>query len=85
MEATFRIEVLTAERVVLDEDVVALQACGTEGFFGVLAHHAPLTTTLAAGPLTLRYLGGRQLVLRLSGGVFEVAGNHAVVLADAVE
>jgi F-type H+-transporting ATPase subunit epsilon len=77
--------VLTAERVVLDEDVVALQACGTEGFFGVLAHHAPFTTTLAPGPLTLRFADGRREVLRLSGGVFEVAGNRAVVLADAVD
>jgi len=85
MEAHFRIEVLTAERVVLDEDVVAVQARGADGFFGVLAHHAPFTTTLAAGPLTLRFANGRRQVLQLSGGIFEVAGNHAVVLADAVE
>lgn len=85
MEATFRIEVLTAERVVLDEHIVALQACGTEGCFGVLAHHAPFSTALAPGPLTLRFVDGRREVLRLSGGVFEVADNHAVVLADTVE
>jgi F-type H+-transporting ATPase subunit epsilon len=85
MEATFRIEVLTADRMVLDELIVSLQARGTEGFFGVLARHAPFISALAAGPLTLRYPDGRSQVLRLSGGVLEVAANHAVVLADAIE
>ena len=85
MEATFRIEVLTADRVVLDAIIVSLQARGTEGGFGVLAHHAPFITTLAAGPLALQYPDGRSRVLRLSGGVFEVAANRAVVLADAIE
>jgi F-type H+-transporting ATPase subunit epsilon len=84
MEPTFRVHVLTGERTVLDDEVVSLQARGTEGFLGVLAHHAPLITTLAAGPLTLRYPDGRREVLNLTGGVLEVQHNHAIVLADAI-
>jgi F-type H+-transporting ATPase subunit epsilon len=84
MEPTFRVHVLTGERTVLDEEVVSLQARGTEGFLGVLAHHAPLITTLAAGPLTLRYPDGRRQALELTGGVLEVRHNHAIVLADAI-
>ena len=84
MEATYHVEVLTPERVVLEADVVSLQAHGTEGHFGVLAHHAPFIATLAAGPLTLRYPDGRLVTLQLSGGLFEVAQNRAIVLADGV-
>jgi len=84
MEATFRVRVLTAERTVLDAEVVSLQARGSQGFFGVLAHHAPFITALTPGPLTLKYPGGRREVLQVGAGCFEVSGNHAVVLADTV-
>jgi F-type H+-transporting ATPase subunit epsilon len=85
MESTFRVQVFTGERTVLDEDVVALQARGREGHFGVLAHHAPFITVLAPGPLELRYPGGERARLALGGGVLEVSDNRVTVLADAVE
>ncbi len=57
---------------------------GTEGYLGVLAHHAALVTSLASGTLTVRKAGGGETKLALSGGFFEVSHNQATVLADSV-
>ncbi len=85
MPATFAVQVLTPERAVLAGEIVSLQAPGSEGFLGVLAHHAPLITALRPGPVRLRYASGAEEVLAVSGGFLEVAGNRAVILADAAE
>ncbi|MBP6875386.1 MAG: F0F1 ATP synthase subunit epsilon [Candidatus Eisenbacteria bacterium] len=85
MAATFRIRLLTPERSVLEKDIVHLQARGSEGFLGILAHHAPLLTALAPGPLTIRKVDGNTEVFAVSGGMLEVSNNQATVLADAVE
>ncbi len=85
METTFQVEVLTPEKTVLAADIVSLVAPGSEGFLGVLAHHAPLITALMPGVLTLTYPGQREEIYAVSGGFLEVSGNRAIVLADAVE
>ena len=85
MEATYTIEVLTPEKTVLKTEIISLIAPGTEGFLGVLAHHAPLITGLEPGPLTLTYPGSRKEVFAISGGFMEISGNRAIVLADAAE
>ena len=58
---------------------------GLAGYFGVLANHAPLISALAPGKFVVRDAGGEETVYSLSGGFFEVSGNSAVVLADAIE
>lgn len=85
MESSYRLELLTPERTVLNTEVVSLVAPGSEGFLGVLANHAPLITGLVLGPLTLTYPAGRRERYFLTGGFLEVLNNRAVVLADAVE
>jgi len=85
MAATFRVRVLTPERTVFEGEIVHLEAPGSEGFLGVLAHHAPLLTALRSGALTLREESGRTQVFALSGGILEVSDNQATILADAAE
>jgi F0F1-type ATP synthase epsilon subunit len=41
-------------------------------------------TALAAGTLTAGESGGGERTWQVSGGFFEVADNHATVLADEV-
>lgn len=82
---TFRLRVLSMEKTVLDADVASVIAPGSEGFLGILAHHAPLITALVSGPLRMRYPDGRDDLIAVGGGFLEVSGNQATVLADAVE
>jgi F-type H+-transporting ATPase subunit epsilon len=81
----FDVRILTAEKTALEAQVVYLQAPGSEGFLGILAHHAPLITLLKPGPLTLSYPSGRREVFAVSGGFLEVSQNRVIVLADAIE
>ena len=85
MATSFEFRVLTAEKSALEAEIVHLQAPGSEGFLGVLAHHAPLITALVPGPVTLEFPDGRGEVIAISGGFLEVGNNQAVVLADALE
>jgi F-type H+-transporting ATPase subunit epsilon len=80
----FDLSVLTPERSVYEGRVEYVQVPGSEGYLGVLAHHAPLVTALAAGRITARTPGGDELGWQVTGGFFEVADNQATVLADEV-
>ena len=84
MASTFHLSILTPEKSVYSGDVEYVQVPGTEGYLGVLAHHAALVTALAAGDLTVRRPGGSEEKLAVSGGFFEVSNNQATVLADSV-
>ena len=82
--ATFRLEIVSAERGVFADDVDALIAPGIEGQLTILPHHAPLLTQLQPGEMTVRK-GGQDTVMVVSGGFLEVLGNRAVILADTAE
>ncbi len=82
--ATFRLEVVTAERMVFSDDVNMVVAWGTEGQLGILPHHAPLMTMLRPGDLLIRKDNEEQY-LAISGGFLEVRPDKAIVLADACE
>lgn len=84
MAAVFQLSILTPEKAVFEGAVEYVQAPGTEGYFGVLAHHAALVTALANGTLRVRHVGGREDRWVVSGGFFEVSQNKATVLADNI-
>ena len=84
MATPFALSILTPERSVFDGEVEYVQVPGTEGYLGVLAHHAALVTALAAGTLTVRRPGGAEDHWQVSGGFFEVSNNQATVLADSI-
>ena len=84
-ESTFTFRLVTPQRLVLEAPIVSLQAPGSEGYLGVLAHHAPLITTLREGRLEIRDASGKRSVYMGGGGFLEVSGNRATVLADSAE
>ena len=83
MAAEFDLSILTPEKSVFEGRVEYVQVPGTEGYLGVLAHHAALVTGMQEGDLTVRQ-NGRDTVYRVNGGFFEVSKNRATVLADAI-
>jgi F-type H+-transporting ATPase subunit epsilon len=82
--ATFRLEIVTAERMVFSDDVSALVAWGVEGQLGILPHHAPLMTMLQPGDLMIRK-DKEEEYLVISGGFLEVRPDKVIILADACE
>jgi F-type H+-transporting ATPase subunit epsilon len=81
---SFKIDIVTAERIVYSEDIDEVVAPGVSGQLGILPHHAPLMTTLEAGELIVRK-GGQEEIMAISGGFLEVRPDHVIVLADQAE
>ncbi|MGI4790019.1 MAG: ATP synthase F1 subunit epsilon [Janthinobacterium lividum] len=88
MAATYTLDVVTPERIMLSEDVTQTIAPGSEGQLGILASHAPLMTELSPGEVLVTLADGRTLShIIISGGFMEVApnGGHTTILADSAE
>jgi F-type H+-transporting ATPase subunit epsilon len=84
MADTFRLQVATPEKSVVDEDVTMAELPGEAGYMGILAGHAPLLSALKEG--TLKYSsGGGEHSLKIDSGFVEVFDNHVRVLADHAE
>lgn len=85
MEPTYRFKILSPKAQVLDEDVVSIVVPGEAGYFGVLANHAPLVSSTRSGEVAVRFPGGAEKRFRVSQGIFRVARNSAVLLAESAE
>lgn len=84
-DALFQFRLVTPQRLLVAGEIVSLKAPGSEGYLGVLAHHAPLITSLRPGRLDVRDAGGEHRSYAVSGGFLEVSGNRATVLAETAE
>ncbi len=79
--ATFHFDLVSPERVLLSGEVEQVDVPGSEGYFGVLAGHAPMVTSLRPGILTIKRDGGEMKIVVL-GGFAEVSPTGLTVLAD---
>lgn len=82
--ATFRLEIVTAERMIFADEVNEVVAWGVQGQLGILPHHAPLMTMLQPGDLVIKK-DNEEEYLVISGGFLEVRPDKVIILADACE
>ena len=78
------LEIVTAERVVMSDDVDQVNAPGAAGRMGVLPRHEPLLTSLIPGELTI-IKNGQSTPFAVSGGFMEVLPDRVTILADTAE
>ena len=78
------VEVITPEGRVYEDDVDMVIAPGSEGYLGILPHHAPLLTGLGPGEFRVKK-GGVEEVLVVFGGFMDVRADKVVVLTEAAE
>jgi F-type H+-transporting ATPase subunit epsilon len=78
------LEVITPERKVYEDDVDMVIAPGSEGYLGILPHHAPLLTALGPGEFRVKK-GGSEEVLAVFGGFMDVRADRVTVLTEAAE
>ncbi len=83
--ASFHLSIVTPEETVFDETVTSIVVPGAKGYLGVMAHHAPLISPLIPGKLSITLPNNEEIIMAVSGGFIEVAGNRATILADATE
>jgi F-type H+-transporting ATPase subunit epsilon len=80
----FRLEVVTAEGVVLSDEVDQVNVPGAAGRMGILVGHEPLLTSLIPGEMDI-IKGGERSEFAVSGGFMEVLPDRVTILADTAE
>ena len=78
------LEIVTAERVVLSDDVDQINAPTKDGRVGILPRHMLLLTILDVGELDI-IKNGVTTPFAISGGFMEVLPNQVTILADTAE
>ena len=85
MADTFLLQLVSPERILVEEQVTEAQIPARDGYIGVLPGHAPLLSELKPGGVLSYKAGGQEKVLAVYGGFVEVLGDRVRVLADAAE
>jgi F-type H+-transporting ATPase subunit epsilon len=80
-----RLEIITVEGTVFDDNVNMVIAPGSEGVLGILPRHTPLLTSLNYGELEIKKDGEPDQFFAIGGGFMEVRPFNVTVLADAAE
>ena len=78
------LQIVTPERMIVQEQVDEVQIPGSEGYFGVLPGHTPLLASLAVGELWYRK-GTEKTYLSIAFGFAEVLPDRVTILARLAE
>ncbi|MGE5553660.1 MAG: F0F1 ATP synthase subunit epsilon [Betaproteobacteria bacterium] len=81
---TFRLEIVTPERTVFDDNVEMVIAPTDRGYVGIAHNHTPILTILSPGVLRFRQ-EDEETRMAVGGGFMDVRANRAVILADSAE
>jgi F-type H+-transporting ATPase subunit epsilon len=85
MAGNIRLEIVTPEKAVVNEDAEIVMAPGTLGEFGVLIDHTPFMTTLKTGTLRFKDADGQERYVFISGGFAEALPDRVTILAESAE
>jgi F-type H+-transporting ATPase subunit epsilon len=78
------LQVVSADRALVDEIVDEVEIPGADGYFGVLPGHTPLLALLGAGELWYRQ-GTQVHYLAMAFGFAEVQPDRVTILAEIAE
>lgn len=79
----FSLKIVSPTDIIFEGDVDFTVLPGSEGQLGILAHHAPLFTTLKKGQVKIRQKE-IQKTFDISDGFVEVLKNRVTVLVKEV-
>jgi F-type H+-transporting ATPase subunit epsilon len=79
-----QLQIVSADRSIVNETVDEVQVPGSEGYFGVLPGHTPLLALLGTGELWYRQGSGKRYV-SLAFGFAEVQPDRVTILAQIAE
>lgn len=80
----FQLQVITPDRIFLDDEAEMIELCTTEGEIGVLKGHIPLTSIIAPGVLRVKK-DGEEKEAALHSGFLEILSDKVVILAESCE
>ncbi len=81
----FDLTVLAPDHALFEGRVTSLVAPGIDGYFGVLARHAPMVAQLGSGAMMIRQENGSEEYFAVSAGFLEIELDGVTILADTAE
>ena len=78
------LQIVTPERLLVQEQVDEVEIPGSKGYFGVLPGHTPMLASLAVGELWYRK-GQDKVYLSIAYGFAEVLPDRVTILARLAE
>jgi F-type H+-transporting ATPase subunit epsilon len=84
LPTSIQLQIVSADRSLVNETVDEVEIPGSEGYFGVLPGHTPLLALLGAGELWYRQ-GQEKHYLALAMGFAEVQPDRVTILAQFAE
>jgi F-type H+-transporting ATPase subunit epsilon len=85
MAENIKLEIVTPEKSVVNEEVQIVMAPGSLGAFGVLSGHTPFMTSLKIGAVRYVDKGGKERFVFVSGGFAEALPDKVTILAESAE
>lgn len=85
MASTFKLEILTPERVFYNDSVEMIVVPTPQGELGILAGHMPLVAAIAVGNSRIRKTDGEWVEAVLTEGFMEVNQEKVIIIADTAE
>ncbi len=83
-DRTFKLKIISPDRMFYEGDVVMVELRTTEGEIGVYKNHSPITAVLAPGILSI-HENDEVKYAALHGGFVEILQDSVTVLAEVVE
>ncbi len=84
MAQSFAFELVSPEKLFLSEQAMQVVVPGTEGYFTVLAKHAPVMTTIRPGVVEVTLESGDTKRMLIRGGFADVSPDGLTLLAEYV-
>ncbi len=85
MAENIKLEIVTPDKAVVDEDVQMVVAPGTLGEFGILRGHTPFLSTLKVGTVRYQDANGQERFVFVNGGFSEALPDKVTILAESAE
>ncbi|MER9231360.1 F0F1 ATP synthase subunit epsilon [Mesorhizobium sp. M0622] len=83
MPEAFKFELVSPERLLVSEQVESVVIPGVEGEMTVMAHHAPVMTTIKPGVVTLKTASGKEERYVVFGGFADIVPAGCTLLAES--
>jgi F-type H+-transporting ATPase subunit epsilon len=81
MSNTIKLEIVTPDGVVSQDDVDMVTLPGVDGQIGILPQHVPLMTQMVPGEMIVRK-NGQDRSLAVGEGLVEITGDRVAILTD---
>jgi F-type H+-transporting ATPase subunit epsilon len=77
-----RLEILTPEKKLFDNEVLSVQVPGKSGRFEMLNNHMPIVSSLKKGLIKITDTENNKKEVEITSGVIEMKNNKIIILAE---